>query len=58
MWLDSDFDNVLDGLCGAIPDFDVSRFTSKDTVPPKAQHVLASALLTLHPGSVLPPIRF
>ena len=38
-----DFGNALDGLRGAIPDFDVSSFTSKDTVPPKAQHVLASA---------------
>jgi len=44
--LDLDFDNALDGLRGAIPDFDVSSFTSKDTVPPKAQHVLASALFS------------
>ena len=43
--MDSDFDNALDGLRGTIPDFDVSSFTNKDTVPPKAQHVLASALL-------------
>jgi len=44
--MDSDFDNALDGLRGAIPDFDVSSFTSKDTVPPKAQHVLARALFS------------
>ena len=42
--MDSDFDNALDGLRGTIPNFDVSSFTSKDIVPPKAQHVLASAL--------------
>ena len=33
-------------LRGTISDFDVSIFTSKDTVPPKAQHVLASALFS------------
>jgi len=44
--MDSDFDNVLDGLCGTIPYFDVSSFTCKDSVPPKAQHVLASALFS------------
>jgi len=44
--MDSDFDNALDGFRGAIPDFDVSSFTSKDIVPPKAQHVLASALFS------------
>ena len=44
--MNSDFDNALDGLRGAIPDFDVSSFTSKDTVPSKAQHVLASALFS------------
>ena len=37
--MDFEFDNALDGLRGAIPDFDVSSFTSKDIVPPKAQHV-------------------
>jgi len=42
--MDPDFDNVLDCLRGTIPDFDVSSFTCKDTVSPKAQHVLASAL--------------
>jgi len=44
--MDSDFDNPLDCLCGTIPDFDVSSFTSKDNVLPKAQHVLASALFS------------
>jgi len=43
--MDSDFDNALDGLHGTIPNFDVTSFTSKDIVPLKAQHVLASALL-------------
>jgi len=42
--MNSNFDNALDGLRGMIPNFDVSSFTSKDIVPPKAQHVLASAL--------------
>jgi hypothetical protein len=44
--MDSDFDNVLDGLRGTIPYFDISSFTCKDIVPPKAQHVLASALFS------------
>ncbi|KAL6545127.1 hypothetical protein OROHE_009792 [Orobanche hederae] len=44
--VDSNFDRALDGLSMAIPDFDLSNFTSKDTVPPKAQHVLASALFS------------
>ncbi|MCI32890.1 hypothetical protein A2U01_0054104, partial [Trifolium medium] len=44
--MDSDFDNVLDGLRDMIPIFDFSRFTSKDTVSPKAQHVLASVLFS------------
>ena len=43
--MDSDFDNVLDGLRDTIPDFDVSSFNSKDTGPPKAR-VLASALFS------------
>jgi len=42
----SNFDNVLDGLRGTIPDFYVSNFTSKDIVPPKAQHVLPSVLFS------------
>jgi len=44
--IDSNFDNALDGLRGTIPDFNVTSFTCKDTVPPKAQHVLASALFS------------
>ncbi|GAU39704.1 hypothetical protein TSUD_274980 [Trifolium subterraneum] len=44
--MDSDFYNALDGLRDMIPTFDFSSFTSKDTVPPKAQHVLASALFS------------
>ena len=44
--IDSDFDNALDGLRGTIPNFHVSSFTSKDIVPPKAQHVFASALFS------------
>jgi hypothetical protein len=38
------FDNALDGLPNTIPTFDFSNFASKDIVPPKAQHVLASVL--------------
>jgi hypothetical protein len=44
--MNSDFDNTLDGLRSTISDFDVSSFISKDTVPPKAQHVLASSLFS------------
>jgi len=33
----SDFDNVLDGLCGMISDFNFNCFTCMDTVPSKAQ---------------------
>ncbi|MCH83563.1 auxilin-like protein, partial [Trifolium medium] len=40
----SDFDIALDGLRDMIPTFDFSNFTSKDTVPVKIQHVLASAV--------------
>jgi hypothetical protein len=39
-----DFDDVLDGLRDTILAFDFSSFTSKDIVPLKAQHILASAL--------------
>ncbi|WJX88063.1 hypothetical protein P8452_70185 [Trifolium repens] len=42
--MDSGFDSVLDGLHETIPSFDLSNFTRKDTVPLKAQHVLARAL--------------
>ncbi|KAK2357042.1 hypothetical protein QL285_094353 [Trifolium repens] len=44
--MDVDFDNPLDGLREMIPTLDFSNFTSKDIVPPKAQHVLASALFS------------
>jgi hypothetical protein len=44
--MDSDFDNASDGLRGTIPNFDVSSFTCKDTVSPKAHHVLASVLFS------------
>lgn len=44
--IDLDFDNALDGLRGTIPDFDVSSFTCKDIVPPKAQHVLVSPIFS------------
>lgn len=42
--LDLDFDRALDGLHAVIPDSDLSGFTRKDIVPPKAQYVLASSL--------------
>ena len=41
-----DFDCALDGLRGIIPNFDFSRFTRKDTVHYKAQHVFGSALFS------------
>lgn len=41
-----DFERALDGLNAVIPDFELSIFTRKDIVPPKAQHVLASALFS------------
>ena len=44
--MDSNFDNALNGLRGTIPDFDVSSFTSKDIIPSKAPHVLASAIFS------------
>jgi hypothetical protein len=40
------FDNALDDFRVTIPNFDVSSFTCKDIVPPKAPHVLASALFS------------
>jgi hypothetical protein len=40
--MDSYFDNALDGLRSIIPTVDFSNFASKDTVPGKVQHVLAS----------------
>ncbi|MCI10587.1 hypothetical protein A2U01_0031680, partial [Trifolium medium] len=42
--MNSDFENALDGLRDTILTFDFHNFASKDNVPPKAQHVLASAL--------------
>ncbi|KAK2422468.1 hypothetical protein QL285_033000 [Trifolium repens] len=42
--MDSNFHNALDYLRDTIPSSDFSSFTSKNTVPPKAQHVLASVL--------------
>jgi len=42
--MDSDFDNVLDSLRDTISNFDVNNFTCKDNIPPRAEHVLASAL--------------
>ena len=44
--MNSDLDNALDGLRGTILDFDVNSFTSKVIVPPKAQHILKSALFS------------
>jgi hypothetical protein len=42
--MDSDFDSALDGLHETVPSFVLSNFPRKDTVPLKAQHVLALAL--------------
>ncbi|KAK2443362.1 hypothetical protein QL285_014474 [Trifolium repens] len=42
--MDSDFDNALDGLRSTIATVDFSNFASKDTLPRKAQHILASVL--------------
>ncbi|KAL8249841.1 hypothetical protein R6Q59_006709, partial [Mikania micrantha] len=39
-----DFGCALDCLHNSIPDLDLGGFTNKDTAPPKAQNVLASAL--------------
>jgi hypothetical protein len=44
--MDADFPNALDGLREMIPKLDFSNFTCKDTVPPKSQHDLASALFS------------
>jgi len=38
------FDNIMDGFCDAVSDFNCNSFTSKDMVRPKAQHGLASVL--------------
>ncbi|PNY15245.1 auxilin-like protein [Trifolium pratense] len=45
--MDSDFNIVLDGLRDMLPTFDISNFASKDTVPQKSQHVLASGLFII-----------
>ncbi|KAL8258895.1 hypothetical protein R6Q59_026848 [Mikania micrantha] len=42
--LDPNFGCALDCLHNSIPDLDLGGFTDKDTAPPKAQNVLASAL--------------
>jgi hypothetical protein len=42
--MDSGSDNALDGLRSTIATVDFSNFASKDTVPRKAQHILASVL--------------
>lgn len=34
-YINSNFDRALDGLSGAISNFQFSRFTNKDIVPPK-----------------------
>jgi hypothetical protein len=44
--MNSNFDNVLDGLHDTIPTFNLSSCTSKDTVPPKGHYVLASAMFS------------
>jgi len=44
--MNSNFGHVMDVPCDTIPAFDSSSFTSKDIVPPKAKHVLASALFS------------
>jgi len=44
--LDSDYGCALERLQTSLPDFDISGFSKKDTAPPKAQHVLASALFS------------
>ena len=44
VWYGLRFDIALNGLYVAIPYFNLSNFTSKDTVPPKVQHILASVL--------------
>ncbi|KAF5811722.1 putative exostosin [Helianthus annuus] len=44
--MDSDYVCALACLRDTIPSFDFSSFTNKDTVPPKAQHALASALFS------------
>lgn len=42
--IDLDSDKALDHLSDATLDFELRGFTRKDNVPPKAQHVFASAI--------------
>lgn len=42
--MNSYFNTTLDDLSNMILNFDLSIFTSKDTVPPKVQHVLVSVV--------------
>jgi hypothetical protein len=42
--MDSDFGSALDGLYETISSFDLSSFTTKDTVSLKVQHVLTCVL--------------
>ena len=44
--MDSDYVCALTSLRDMIPGYDFSSFANKDTVPPKAQHALASALFS------------
>lgn len=44
--MDLKFDRALNGLSVVIPYFDLSGFTRRDNVPPKAQHVLMSSLFS------------
>ncbi|MCI13036.1 hypothetical protein A2U01_0034148 [Trifolium medium] len=44
--MDYDFDSALDDLRDTIQTFDFNNFTIKDIVPPKAQHILASAVFS------------
>lgn len=43
---DSDYGYALDRVRMSLPEFDLSGFSNKDTVPPKAQNVLACALFS------------
>jgi len=42
--MDSDFDNVFNGLRGMISDFNCGSFTSNDIAPPKSRHIFTSVL--------------
>ncbi|PNY13681.1 auxilin-like protein [Trifolium pratense] len=45
--MDFDFNISLDGLRDMLPTFDISNFATKDTVPRKSRHILASGLFTI-----------